>query len=59
MANRPTLIELSKSISVLGTWPNNDYPAKWKVIHWKSVNTTAFLGTNSPGEEILLGGRHD
>jgi hypothetical protein len=22
-----------------------DYSSKWKVIHWKSVNTTAFLRT--------------
>jgi len=26
----------------------NDFPATWKVTHWKSVNATAFFRTNNP-----------
>src|SRR5271166_4729282 len=29
-----------------------DYSSKWKVAHWKSVNTSVFVGTNPMGKQI-------
>ena len=31
-----------------------DYTARWKVTHWKSVNTRAFFRTNPEGAWITL-----